>query len=80
MGVLLPLHAIGGIIHVPICLSPFRDVFDGIPKTTDGLRCNSPGRWTLSAQNIWMAVLQFQSNTFVSKTTRHKLRDFEKSY
>ena len=64
-------HAIGGI-HVQICLSHFsRDGSMGFQKTTNGLRCNSPGM-DIECPKYLVGSKAFTNSSrtpFVSKTT-----------
>ena len=74
-------HAIGGIIHVQICLSHFsRDVFDGIPKNNEWIEMQLAGTMDIECPKYldWFhGGLQFQvEHHLCPRLPRHKLRDF----
>jgi fatty acid desaturase len=78
---LLLSHAVGGIIHVQICLSHFsRDVFEGRPENNKWVEMQLAGTMDIDCQ-AWMdwfhGGLQFQTeHHLVPRMPRHKLRKF----
>ena len=74
-------HAIGGIIHIQICLSHFsRDVFDGVPKNNEWIEMQLSGTMNIECPKYldWFhGGLQFQvEHHLCPRLPRHKLRDF----
>ena len=74
-------HAIGGIIHIQICLSHFsRDVFDGVPKNNEWIEMQLSGTMDIECPKYldWFhGGLQFQvEHHLCPRLPRHKLRDF----
>jgi len=74
-------HAVGGLIHVQICLSHFsRDVFDGRPQSHKWVDMQLSGTMDIDC-SPWMdwfhGGLQFQTeHHLVPRMPRHKLRRF----
>jgi len=81
IGFLLLSHAVGGIIHVQICLSHFsRDVFDGRPESNKWVDMQLSGTMDIDCPK-WMdwfhGGLQFQTEHHLCpRMPRHKLREF----
>ena len=81
VGFLLLSHAVGGLIHVQICLSHFsRDVFEGRPESHKWVEMQLNGTMDIDCPP-WMdwfhGGLQFQTeHHLVPRMPRHKLRAF----
>ena len=74
-------HAIGGIIHVQICLSHFsRDVFNGVPKNNEWVEMQLAGTMDIECPkylDFFHGGLQFQvEHHLAPRIPRHKLREF----
>ena len=78
---LLLSHAVGGLIHVQICLSHFsRDVFEGRPESHKWVEMQLSGTMDIDCPR-WLdwfhGGLQFQTeHHLVPRMPRHKLRRF----
>ena len=81
VGFLLLSHAVGGLIHVQICLSHFsRDVFEGKPENHKWVDMQLSGTMDIDCPK-WLdwfhGGLQFQTeHHLVPRMPRHKLRKF----
>ena len=81
LGFLLLSHAVGGIIHVQICLSHFsRKIFDGRPENDKWVTMQLDGTMDIDCPP-WLdwfhGGLQFQTeHHLVPRMPRHKLRRF----
>ena len=81
LGFLLLSHAVGGIIHVQICLSHFsRKIFDGRPENNKWVEMQLDGTMDIDCPP-WLdwfhGGLQFQAeHHLVPRMPRHKLRRF----
>ena len=81
---LLLSHAVGGIIHVQICLSHFsRDVFEGRPENNKWVDMQLSGTMDIDCPP-WLdwfhGGLQFQTeHHLVPRMPRHKLREFREN-
>jgi len=78
---LLVSHAVGGLIHVQICLSHFsRDVFEGRPQNNKWVEMQLAGTMDIDCPTYmdWFhGGLQFQAeHHLVPRMPRHKLRKF----
>jgi fatty acid desaturase/predicted heme/steroid binding protein len=77
-------HAVGGIIHIQICLSHFsRDVFEGIPKNNEWVEMQLSGTMDIECPKYldWFhGGLQFQvEHHLCPRLPRHKLREFRET-
>ena len=81
LGFLLLSHAVGGVIHVQICLSHFsRNIFEGRPENGKWVEMQLSGTMDIDCPRYmdWFhGGLQFQTeHHLVPRMPRHKLRRF----